>query len=87
MLNSATRPFAPGVLFKRPLYPRVVNGSSREGRAPLSYIPDGFSRAQARIAFMALFLRASVSSVAAFFFAFFLSGFFFARFANATPFL
>ena len=51
----------------------------------MSYIPDGFSRAQARIAFMALFLRASVSSVAAFFFAFFLGSFFFARFANATP--
>jgi len=65
---------------------RCVAGlERREGRAPLSYIPDGFSRAQARIAFMALFLRASVSSVAAFFFAFFLGGFFFARFANATP--
>ena len=85
MLNSATRPFAPEVLFKGLLYPRVVNGSSLEGRAPLSYIPDGFSRAQARITFMALFLRASVSSVAAFFFTFFLGGVFFARFANATP--
>jgi len=64
-----------------------VNGSSREGRAPLSYIPDGFSRAQARIAFMALFLRSSVSSVAVFFFAFFRGGFFLARFAIAAPFL